>query len=429
MKRTPFIMNHNRSFHRRIPVLNIKQYYNDRRAFVEELRAACHNVGFLLIKHDFGDLAQDMLDETRSFFRRPLDDKMRISYENSPSFRGFMKLGVENTSGKLDYREQVEYAVEYNLDNNKDNNNNNNNNNNSAYQGHKSFPVYERLKGRNPWPDDFQPTLKSTTTKYSTEVCAIADIIRDSLCLALKLDPKDTLHDKFFHPTEVPHWVIKLISYPPHESESEQSTQQGVGEHTDTNFLTLLAQDSSTDGVLQAFSQGEWIDVPSSSIDDDINGDSTNSSSTSTSTSTSTSSSSRYLICNLGEQVQTWSNGYFLATPHRVIMRTSSSSSSTTTSDNIPHTPRTSVALFYNPSLAATMGPLNNNTISNLLWERPRDYQQWQRPNNLMIPSVGENTFKSLARSHPKVFARHHKDLEILDDGRIIKRKETNQSI
>ena len=410
-------MNRNRSCPRRIPILNIKQYYSDRRAFVEELRAACHNVGFFLIRHEFGDLAQNMLDETRSFFRRPLDDKMRISYENSPSFRGFMKLGVENTSGKLDYREQVEYAVEYNLKN-KDKDNS------SAYQHNKSFPVYERLKGRNPWPDDIQPTLKSTTTKYSTEVCAIADVIRDSLCLALKLDPKDTLHDKFFHPTEVPHWVIKLISYPPNESESEseKSTQQGVGEHTDTNFLTLLAQDSSTDGVLQAFSQGEWIDVPSSSIDDDdINGDSTK-------CSRSSSSSSRYLICNLGEQVQTWSNGYFLATPHRVIMRTSSSSSSATTS-NIPRTPRTSVALFYNPSLAATMGPLDSNKISNLSWERPQDYQQWQRPNNLMIPSVGDNTFKSLARSHPKVFARHHKDLKILDDGRIIKRRDQSTNL
>jgi len=61
--------------------------------------------------------------------------------------------------------------------------------------------------------------------------------------------------------------------------------------------------------------------------------------------------------------------------------------------------------------------------------ERPQDYQQWQRPNNLMIPSVGDNTFKSLARSHPKVFARHHKDLKILDDGRIIKRRDQSTNL
>jgi isopenicillin N synthase-like dioxygenase len=31
----------------------------------------------------------------------------------SRSFRGYMKLGVENTAGHMDYREQLEYAAEY----------------------------------------------------------------------------------------------------------------------------------------------------------------------------------------------------------------------------------------------------------------------------------------------------------------------------
>ena len=98
---------------KRIPILDIAKYNGNRTAFVEELRVACHTVGFFLIKHDFGNLAKSMLDETRSFFDHPLDEKLRISYEKSPSFRGYMQLGVENTSGNMDYREQVEYAVEY----------------------------------------------------------------------------------------------------------------------------------------------------------------------------------------------------------------------------------------------------------------------------------------------------------------------------
>jgi hypothetical protein len=45
-----------------------------------------------------------------------------------------------------------------------------------------------------------------------------------------------------------------------------------------------------------------------------------------------------------------------------------------------------------------------------------------RRNQNKLMSCVGENSFKSLARSHPKVFARHHGDLRILEDGRIVMR-------
>ncbi|KAL3913601.1 MAG: hypothetical protein SGARI_000577, partial [Bacillariaceae sp.] len=307
--------------------------------------------------------------------------KLTISYEESPSFRGYMQLGVENTGGKLDCREQIEYAVEYP---------------DSATK--MSWPPYERLKGTNPWPE-CQPSLQSTTLEYSRRVCEVADIIRDSLCLALQLQPNETLGPKFTHPTEVPHWVLKLISYPP-ANPNDKHTQQGVGAHTDTNFLTLVLQnDAHSGGTLQAFSQGEWMDVPSHYGSD-------------------------VLICNLGEQAETWSRGYFLATPHRVVMNALKDSDG---SNYRPcKDPRISAALFYNPVLSATMDPLSPELFDdnpNLSWERPKEYQQWRRENNAFITSVGENTFKSLARSHPEVFATHHPDLRVLEDGRIVRRE------
>lgn len=129
-----------------------------------------------------------------------------------------MQLGLENTGGKLDYREQVEYAAEYDTT--------------TASGSSHSWPVYERLKGKNPWPDKFQPTLQPTTKIFSPKVCQVADILRDSLCLALHLDPKDELQVKFVHETEVPLWLLKLISYPVEEMDSAEKRQrQGVG-HT-----------------------------------------------------------------------------------------------------------------------------------------------------------------------------------------------------
>jgi isopenicillin N synthase-like dioxygenase len=344
---------------RQLPLLDISLYYSNPSAFVEKLRYACHNVGFFLLKHDLpAGLADTTLAETRRFFERPLDEKLEISYLDSPSFRGYMQLGVENTAGKLDYREQIEYAVEY------------------SKAG--KWPAYERLKSANPWPEN-QPGLRQSTMDYATHVCRIANCIRKSLCLALNLE-QDALSHLFQNPNEPPHWVIKLVSYPPMEDTQEQDSL-GVGAHCDTNFLTLVLQD--TVGGLQAFSQGQWLDVPS-----DLGGD--------------------VLVCNLGEQAEILSRGYFLATPHRVLA-------------NRCKRPRISVPLFYNPVLSATIEPIESIPES-VSWDRPKNSEEkhWRRASNAMLSTVGDNTFKSLARSHPRVFQRNHPDLVLLEDGRIL---------
>jgi len=393
-----------------IPLLDIALYHSNRSAFVEELRKACHNVGFFLLKHNIAPnrLPKEVLDEGRQFFQRSLDEKNMISYEHNPAFRGYMPLGVENTAGQLDNREQIEYAVEYPL----------------HAQGlnvyTKAWPAYHRLKSApNPWPTSFQPSLQPKTMDYVQNVCQVADCLRDSLCLAMDLDPK-VLEHKFnssslsseasndlHRKDEVPHWVVKMISYPTNDASNEESKDrsrspspiQGVGAHTDTNFLTLVLQDNEEeeDGGLQVFSQGDWINVP-------------------------THHGTDVLICNLGEQAETWSRGYFLATPHRVLMKSRI------------RKPRISLPLFYNPCLSATMEPLEESSVKHLKWDRPKPStsendgnenapkKHWRRPNNTMLTSVGENTFKSLARSHPQVFAKHHPDLSILPDGKIVKK-------
>lgn len=353
---------------RQLPILDISLFYSNRHLFVESLRSACHNVGFFLLKHDIPiDLVQQQLELTRAFFERPIEEKMQISYQDSPSFRGYMSLGKENTAGHVDYREQLEYAMEY-----------------DACHPPELWPPFQRLKiGKNPWPEN--PTnLKDVCQEYVKHVCRIADCVQKSLCLALKLE-EDILSPHFENSQEQPHWVVKLVSYP---VSTGDETSQGVGPHTDTNFLTLVLQDEV--GGLEAFSEGEWLNAPSSS---DV------------------------LVCNLGEQTQIWSQGYFLATPHRVV-----ASSSTT---------RTSVPLFYNPALSTQIQPIDDSVLTSLLWERPKDYEEryhWCRKNNNMLVCVGENTFKSLARSHPEVFAKHHRDLMLLKNGSIQKKSGSEKN-
>jgi len=37
-----------------------------------------------------------------------------------------------------------------------------------------------------------------------------------------------------------------------------------------------------------------------------------------------------------------------------------------------------------------------------------------------MLDSVGANTLRSLARSHPEVFRKHHPDLQVLPKGAVV---------
>jgi len=361
-----------------IPLLDIQSYYEDPASFVEELREACHTVGCFLLRHDMPEnvAPSSLLDEVRCFFQNPLEQKLAISYEHSPAFRGYMQLGVENTAGKTDVREQVEYAVETVASSD------DGNNNSHFTNGASEEPLYKRLRGKNPWPDAFQPSLKPCTMEYVQQVCRIADRIREALCLALGLD-KHAL-EPLFHDTtgsDPAHWVLKMVSYPA----CKDTTSFGVGPHTDTNFLTIVLQD--TVGGLQVFSKGRWIDVPCEM-------------------------GSRVLVCNLGEQAQMLSGGYFLATPHRVLSSQQQ---------------RISVPLFYNPKLSATVRPMIDKETSTLEWKRPRDYKHWKRQDNSMLETVGGNTFKSLARSHPQVFQKHHPDLKLLPDGRIIRRRNAEE--
>jgi isopenicillin N synthase-like dioxygenase len=127
-----------------IPLLDIHLYHSNPTEFVKKLQEAFHTVGFLLLRHDLTppELAPRMLNEARLFFDASREQKQTISYEDSPAFRGYMQLGVENTGGQTDMREQVEFAVEQDSATNIDSE--------CLIQ-----PLHDRLRGRNPWPDCF----------------------------------------------------------------------------------------------------------------------------------------------------------------------------------------------------------------------------------------------------------------------------------
>lgn len=254
---------------RQLPVLDLKSYQNSstRAQFVANLSSACTEIGFFLLQHeDFlpPSLLKGALDETRRFFLDATEDeKAVISYDKSSAFRGYMKLGVENTNGRVDHREQIEYATDYP----------------PPMTSGRPATLAERLMSTNPWPPS-HPTLENAVMKYVDRLNQAARLLRQALCEALDLAP--TTAGSLF---DTPHWALKLVHYPP--SCTSGGEELGVGAHTDTNFVTFILQDG-TSGLQVRDLDGTWMNVE---CDPNM------------------------LVCNLGELSEMMSSGRFVATP------------------------------------------------------------------------------------------------------------------
>ena len=96
------------SARRVIPLLDIADWRASPKRFATQLREACHRVGFFTLRHGLPDgMAAGALESAREFFALDTEHKLRMDYRNSPAFRGYMPLGVENTGGLTDLREET----------------------------------------------------------------------------------------------------------------------------------------------------------------------------------------------------------------------------------------------------------------------------------------------------------------------------------
>ena len=121
-----------------------------------------------------------------------------------------------------------------------------------------------------------------------------------------------------------------------------------------------------------------------------------------------------YFVVNIGEMLQIMTGGYYKATPHRVLSPPSS----------IENKARLSIPYFWNPRLDFVAK--EDGEIVKKGWtttDEDKESHDNSAMSNRIINVYGENAFKSLARSHPQVFAKHHPDLLVRSDGTIEERK------
>ena len=232
----------------------------------KELGRAARDVGFFYVTNH--GVPQGLIDEmsemSRRFFALPMDAKLKLRL--TPEKRiGYMAVGRQFTDDEAegDLVEGMEHGLEI-----------------RPTDPDADFPFY----GPNRWPDGL-PGYKDAMLAYADAMIPLGRRILGALAMSLGMN-----EDCFEAATEKPIMLLSPRHYPPQAGHITRH-RLGVGAHADYGCITMLAQDEV--GGLQILnSAGRWIEAAP------ISGT---------------------FVCNLGELLERWTNGIFVATQHRVI--------------------------------------------------------------------------------------------------------------
>ena len=299
-----------------IPVIDLGPYLAGEEGALEriaaQLRKNCETVGFLYISNH--GVAQELIDRTfaaaAAFHAQPFEKKMELKVDNA--MQGYLPMRGSTTRTSTI-------------------NANNKPNENEAF-----FVKGEGQPGvTNRWPDT--PGFKDTTQAYYAALEALAQRMLPLYARALDLSA-GYFDMKCNHPFS----SLRLSHYPPVKEYAEN--QFGIAPHTDSTFITLLAQ-NKVPGLQIRRRDGVWIDAPV------IEGT---------------------FIVNTGDTLHRWTNGRFLSTPHRAF--------------NISDQPRYAIPYFFHPNAETLIECLPTCRVEG---EEPRfppmtmgDYMAWFRGKN-----------------------------------------------
>lgn len=250
-----------------VPVLDITALLDDSDPgypdAVAALGDAARRVGFAqIVGHGIdASLFTDLLTHTRAFFALPDAEKRKVHIARSSNHRGYVPPGEEVfAAGTADAKEAFDLSVDLPADD-------------ARYlAGHP-------LLGPNQWPA--LPGFRDAVTAWYDAVFALSRRLLRAFAVALG-EPAD----RFDRHVTTPPSQLRLIHYP---FDPDAADRPGIGAHTDYECFTLLRPTAPGLEVLNA--AGDWIDVPL--IDDAF-------------------------VLNIGDLLEIWTNGQFVATTHRV---------------------------------------------------------------------------------------------------------------
>lgn len=141
-----------------------------------------------------------------------------------------------------------------------------------------------RFVGANVWPDEAElPDFRGRALAYADAMDDFTRCLLPAIAAALDLPP-----DWFDEAFQESQFTLRLSHYPP---VAATANQFGIAPHTDSSFMTFLAQ-TEVPGLQVRMPSGNWLDVPF------VPGS---------------------FAVNSGDMMKRWSNGRFLSTPHRAL--------------------------------------------------------------------------------------------------------------
>jgi isopenicillin N synthase-like dioxygenase len=296
---------------RAIPTLDLAEYLagseSAAESLAETLRYTQENVGFYVVVNH--GVPRDVIDrgysELRKFFALPDEEKLRIRINEKtvgyipPRSTMYVSATVHKNT-KKDLNETITLARERPADD-------------------PAIRSGMRFVGPNQWPPG-RSAFRDAMLDYQNAIAKLGYAMLPLYARALGMPPD------YFSPcfTE-PMWWTRNSHYAPIEPEDNQF---GIAPHCDHSFITLLPI-SDVSGLQVMWPDGQWV-----SVDPVPNG----------------------IVINTGEFLARWTNGRFLATPHRVVM---------------PTRDRYSMAMFFNPNHDTMAVPLPSCVTA----ERPAAYE------------------------------------------------------
>jgi isopenicillin N synthase-like dioxygenase len=229
----------------------------------QALGAAAREVGFLYVTGHGLDpaLIDGLLAASERFFALPLAEKMKVYIGNSTNHRGYVPEGEEGFYGNpADIKEAYDLSIDLPAED-------------------PDYVAGNPFLGPNQWPD--LPGFAAAVSAYYQAIFALGLDLLDGFAIALGEEPAVFRS----HVTKPPS-QLRLVHYPFNPAAEDRL---GIGAHTDYEVFTLLL--ATKPGLEVMNGAGTWIDAPP------VPG---------------------AFVVNVGDMLETWTNGEFIATSHRV---------------------------------------------------------------------------------------------------------------
>ncbi|KAI1078105.1 Clavaminate synthase-like protein [Whalleya microplaca] len=282
----------------RIPTVDFKLAFSpslaDRQSVAREVKKAFTEVGFLYaVNHGIDSALQARTTEAiQQFFDRPLEEKMQIHINKSPTIKGYEAL----LETRLDDRTRGDLKEAFNMAD-------------DPYEPEQAAPPSLDLSTYPPGPLNQWPArpagFRDAIYAYRGAAQAFSGVLLRLLALGLEL-PEDYFESMLAFPMA----GLRALHYPPQAAaDNNNSNTIGIGAHADYSWFTLVNQLSDTPGLEVLNANGHWVPAPP------VAGS---------------------LVVNVGDFLERATNDRFVSTVHRV--------------RNISGRERYSLAYFFAPS-------------------------------------------------------------------------------